>query len=120
MANEQTSFQNKLNALKFSKVVALVIYGFTLVAIVFLSIGFFLLAFGANQDTPFVKFVYTTAYDFMAPFRGIFPTHQIDNNAYFSPSALFAIVMYLFGAFLLNGLVSYLDNRISKNRYEKL
>jgi len=90
--------KNDYNALLFEKVARGVTYfgyGFSLLACLFLWLGFILLLFGANYATPFVQFVYNGAATFMQPFRDIFTTHQVSQTGYFDPSALFASLIYL-------------------------
>jgi uncharacterized protein YggT (Ycf19 family) len=105
---------SKLLYIKFAKLLTLLIYLFFIVATLFLIIGFFLLLFGANPDTPFVKFVYHFAALFLQPFRGIFPGHQISDRSYFSGAALFAITMYGIGALGLNSLITYITLKPTK------
>jgi uncharacterized protein YggT (Ycf19 family) len=104
--------------IKFAKLLTLLIYLFFIVATLFLIIGFFLLLFGANPDTPFVKFVYHFAALFLQPFRGIFPGHQISDRSYFSGAALFAITMYGIGALGLNSLITYITLKQTKHQQE--
>jgi uncharacterized protein YggT (Ycf19 family) len=76
------------------------------------------LLFGANANTPFVQFVYNIAYEFMAPFRGIFATHPVGQTGYFSASALFAIIVYLIFAAAISSLISYLNVKMVKHQDE--
>lgn len=97
-----------LSFIKVARALTYLVYAFTLIAIVFLTLGFFLLLFGANTDTPFVRFVYHVAANFLQPFRGIFPTRQISDTSYFSSAGLFAIIMYSFIAAALHALINYI------------
>lgn len=108
----------KLMFIKFTRVVSYIVYGYAMIAVVFLTFGFFLLLFGANQSTPFVQFVYKGAYEFLQPFRGIFPTHQITETGYFSSAALFAIIFYLVFAAAVNSLISYITVKMFKHEEE--
>lgn len=103
---------------KGARVLTYFIYGYSLTASAFLGVGFFLLLFGANAATPFVDFVYNTARLFLAPFRGIFPAIPLNEagSAYFSPSALFAIVMYLLFALALHSLINYLTYKMVESQ----
>jgi hypothetical protein len=94
-------------ALKTAKALTYIVYAYALTAVTFLSIGSILLLFGANRDTGFTQFIYSVGIHFLAPFRGIFPGIQIGNSGYFSTSAVFAIIMYLFFAILIKSLISY-------------
>lgn len=97
-----------LSFIKVARVLTYLVYFFSVTAIVFLSIGFVLLLFGANTDTAFVRFVYHIAAEFLQPFRGIFPPKQITDTSYFSASGLFAIVMYSFFAAAIHGLINWI------------
>lgn len=97
---------------KLAKAVTYIIYSVTIIASVFLSLGFVLLLFGANPDVPFTEFVYKVAAEFLQPFRGIFPPRQISETGYFSASALFAIVIYFLIAMSLHALIVYITNKI--------
>lgn len=97
---------------KMARVVTYIIYSFTIIASVFLSIGFVLLLFGANPNVPFTEFIYKVAAEFLQPFRGIFPPKQISETGYFSASALFAIVIYFLIAMSLHALIAYITNKI--------
>lgn len=104
--------------IKISRALSYIVYAYALVASLFLSIGFVLLLFGANTTTPFVQFVYKGAAEFLQPFRGIFPMHQISETGYFSASALFAIVMYLIFAAVLHSLIVYVTAKMVTHEAE--
>ena len=109
---------SQMTIIKLVRGITYVVYAFTLIAVVSLTLAFFLLLFGANADTPFVKFVYQVAYDFGQPFRGIFPTRPVGETGYFSTTALFAIVMYLFFAAGINALIGYINLKMAKHQEE--
>jgi uncharacterized protein YggT (Ycf19 family) len=109
---------SKLLFIKFARLLTLLVYLFFIVATVFLVIGFFLLLFGANPATPFVRFVYHFAELFLQPFRGIFPGHQISDRSYFSGAAFFAIIMYGIGAIALNSLITYITMKQTQHQQE--
>lgn len=102
----------KLIFIKGSRVLVYLVYGYSLTAAAFLATGFVLLLFSANQSTPFVNFVYQTAYFFLTPFRGIFPLKSVSETGYFSPSALFAILMYLLLALGMHALINYVTMKM--------
>ncbi|MGB4758736.1 MAG: hypothetical protein WBP26_01645 [Candidatus Saccharimonadales bacterium] len=108
----------KLMFIKASRVITYIGYGFAMVATVFLTIGFFMLLFGASTDAAFTRFIYRVAGEFLAPFRGIFPSHDVGETGYFSASALFAIVIYLFAALLLHALITYITAKQVKHQKE--
>lgn len=109
---------SQLTMIKLIRGITYVVYGFTLIAVISLTLAFFLLLFSANQSTPFVKFIYQIAYDFGQPFRGIFPTRPVGETGYFSTTALFAIVMYLFFAAGINALIGYINLKMAKHQEE--
>lgn len=105
---DSQAHDTKLLFIKVSRVLSYFVYGFSLVATGFLTLTFFLLLFSANSSTPFVRFVYETTAAFLAPFRDIFPLRAISETGYFSPSILFAIIMYLALALGMNALISFI------------
>jgi uncharacterized protein YggT (Ycf19 family) len=100
--------------IKFARGVTWFAYGFAIVAVFFLILGFFLLLFGANYTTPFVQFIYKGATAFLQPFREIFPTHQISETSYFNASALFASLMYALFAMACHSFINFLTSKIEK------
>lgn len=99
---------------RFARGITYFAYGFAIVACVFLLIGFVLLLFGANQATPFVRFIYRGANVFLQPFRAIFPTHQLGPNSYFDGAALFASLMYVLFAMACHAFIVYLTSKIQE------
>lgn len=104
--------------IKFSRIISYIVYAFVIIAVVSLSFGFFLLLFGANTDTPFVQFIYNIGYEFMQPFRGIFPVRSIGETGYFSATALFAIIVYLMAGAALQSLIAYINVKMVKHEKE--
>lgn len=104
--------------IKFTRVISYIVYGFTVTAVVFLTFGFFLLLFSANPNVGFTQFVYKVAAEFLQPFRGIFPAHSVGETGYFSTSALFAIIFYLFFAAGMDALISYINLKMVKHQAE--
>jgi uncharacterized protein YggT (Ycf19 family) len=98
--------------LKIARGVTYFAYAYAIVATLFLWFAFFLRLFSANYTTPFVRFVYNGAANFLEPFRGIFPTHQITATGYLDASALFASLMYLLFAVAVHALINYLTAKI--------
>ena len=104
--------------IKFTRAISYIVYAFTIIAVVFLTMGFFLLLFSANPNVGFTQFVYKVAAEFLQPFRGIFPPHQISETGYFSTSALFAIIFYLFFAAGMDALIGYINVKMAKHQAE--
>ena len=117
MATQKNSDSKSL-FLNVSKALTYVVYGYMILAVVFLSLGFILLLFGANQSVPFTEFVYKVAAEFLQPFRGIFPVREVGETGYFSASALFAIVVYMLLALSVNSLITYITSKMIKHQAE--
>ncbi len=121
MAQKQAPKQptdSKLMFIKTARVLSYIVYTFMIVAVVFLSLGFVLLLFGANPNVGFTEFVYKVSAEFLQPFRGIFPSHQVGETGYFSTSALFAIIIYMLAALGINSLISYITAKMVKHENE--
>ncbi|MBP9813168.1 YggT family protein [Candidatus Saccharibacteria bacterium] len=112
--------------LKISKVISWLLYIWVIYGVIVLSIRVFLLAFSANPATPFVQFIYNTSADYLAPFRGIFPTKPVGETGYLDVASLFAIIMYLLFVWLVSAAIHYIQSKIDilkeeeKERKEKL
>jgi uncharacterized protein YggT (Ycf19 family) len=104
--------------IKISRVITYVIYAYSLLASVFLLLMFVLQLFGANYSTPFVQFVYKAGYEFLKPFRGIFPGHEVSDTSYFNSSALFGILMYMLFAVALHSLISWITAKMVAHEKE--
>jgi uncharacterized protein YggT (Ycf19 family) len=109
---------SKLMFIKFAKVLTYLVYAYAIIAIVFLVLGFVLLLFGANQATPFVKFVYNIAAEFLQPFRDIFPGKPISDRGYFSAAGLFAIIIYSITAMAIHSLITFISLKQVKHQKE--
>lgn len=122
MANQTKPSDTKLLFIKTARVLTYIVYAYALTAVAFLSVGFILLLFGANQDVGFTQFVYKVAAEFLQPFRGIFPAHSVSETGYFSTSALFAIIIYMLIALGIHALIAYITAKMLKhqNELEKL
>lgn len=58
--------------------------------------------FNANPDASFVEWIYRTSDSLLAPFRGIFPSAELERGIVLDTTAIFALIMYLaIGALLL-------------------
>lgn len=114
----QKPSDSKLNLLKFARILVYVVYAYLIIAVSFLITGFCLLLLGASQTASFVDFVYRIAAEFLQPFRGMFPPHQITDNAYFSAAGLFAIIMYGLFAVAVHSLVSWLTLKQAQHQEE--
>ncbi|MBI2797938.1 YggT family protein [Candidatus Saccharibacteria bacterium] len=97
--------------LTVGKIVVYVTYGVVVFAEIVLGFRIFFLLFNANANTPFVRFIYNTSNDFLAPFRGIFLPHDSVTGGYLDVSALFALIVYAIIAVLIQSLMRKLDSR---------
>jgi uncharacterized protein YggT (Ycf19 family) len=88
------------------------VYAFVIVVLIILTLGFFLLLFGANPDAGFAEWVYRSLNRVMAPFRGIFESVQLDGKSVLDTSVLFAMIVYVIVAMLLHALISWLTDRL--------
>lgn len=102
--------------LKVSKVISYLVYAWVLFGIIMLVFRVFLLLFSANTAAGFTQFVMKTSADYLGPFRGIFPPHNVGETGYLDVSALFAIVVYLFVAWGISALVSYIQHKIDLSK----
>jgi uncharacterized protein YggT (Ycf19 family) len=91
-------------------------YAIAIVALVVLTIAFFLELFGANTSAPFVQWIYRSARRFMQPFRGIFPPVEIGEESVLDVSVLFGILMYGLFATAVHALVEWLDGKLHRAR----
>lgn len=104
--------------IKVSRAITYIAYAYAIVASVFLSIAFVLQLFGANPSAGFAQFVYKVAYEFLKPFREIFPGHQVSDTSYFNASALFAIIVYFLAALAIHSLIAYITAKMVKHEME--
>lgn len=118
MAAKNKPSDSTLVFIKASRIVTYLVYAYTLVAMIFLGLAFVLELFSANYATPFVKFVYNGSYEFLKPFRGIFPGHNVGDTGYFNSSALFAMLMYGLFAIALHALITYLTAKMAQHQQE--
>jgi uncharacterized protein YggT (Ycf19 family) len=120
MANEQIDTKVTVPGyLRLSKIAVWALYFWVLLGIVSLTLRVFLLAFSANMSVGFSQFVANVSADYLAPFRGIFPSKAVGTTGYLDVSALFAIVVYIFIAWAISALVHYIQGKIDTNIKEQ-
>jgi uncharacterized protein YggT (Ycf19 family) len=88
------------------------VYAFVVLCLVILTLGFFLLLFGANPDAPFAEWVYRALDRAMKPFRGIFETIPLNGQSVLDVSVLFAMIVYSMLAMALRALIDWLTYRL--------
>lgn len=117
MSDDDTS--TKIGAITVAKAAVWVVYAVLVVYVIILLIAFFLLLLGANPDTGFVDWIYHASERMMAPFRGIFPVHELSDKAVFEPSYLFAIVIYTILALAAHALIDWLGDHADRLRRDR-
>lgn len=99
--------------LTFGKILTYAMYALVIFAEIVLVFRVFLLAFSANPDSGFTRFIYNTSADFLEPFRGIFPPRPVGETGYLDVSALFAIIVYALIAWGFSALIGYINGKIA-------
>lgn len=75
----------------------------------FLVARFLLKLLGANPAAPFVRWIYETSGSMLEPFSNAFPVARVEGFI-FDFNALFGLFAYVFGAYLITELTSFLDH----------
>lgn len=104
--------RGRLGALRLGRVLVWLVYAFFVLAVVILTITFFLLLFNASTSAPFTQWMYRSASRLLQPFRGIFPSAEAGNGSIFDAATLFAILMYGLFAMFVHWIVTLLDDRV--------
>ena len=105
--------------LKIARVIVWIVYAIVLATAILLTLNFLLRLFGANSDNAFVVWVYRSTDRAMQPFRGIFPTHQLDDSsAALDFSVLFAALVYFIIALLIDIGLRWLTNRLRRQQHQ--
>lgn len=94
------------------KVITYAMYAWVIFGIIVLGIRVFLLAFSANETTPFVKFILDTSNTFLQPFRGIFPPRPLNDTGYLDVASLFAMIIYGLVGWGFAALIHYIQGKI--------
>jgi uncharacterized protein YggT (Ycf19 family) len=100
--------------LSVGKILTYAMYALIIFAEIVLVFRVFLLAFSANPDSGFTRFIYNTSADFLEPFRGIFPPRPVGETGYLDVSALFAVIVYGLLAWGFAALIGYINTKISQ------
>lgn len=101
-----------LGALRVGRVLVWLVYAFFVLAVVILTITFFLLLFNASTEAPFTQWMYRSASRLLQPFRAIFPSFEGGNGSVFDAAVVFAILMYGIFAMFVHWIVTLLDDRV--------
>ncbi len=103
-------------ALRIAKVLTWLVYAYFMLAVIILTLAFFLLLFNASETAAFTEWVYRSADRAMQPFRGIFPAAEGENGSVLDFAVLFAIIVYGIVAMLLSAGISWIDRKIHEER----
>ena len=107
----------RVTGLRFAKVLVWLVYAYFIVALIILTLAFFLLLFNASATASFTQWVYRSANRVLEPFRGIFPTKSLgDSGSVIDFAVVFAIIMYGIFALVVHAVVNWLDGRIVELR----
>jgi uncharacterized protein YggT (Ycf19 family) len=101
-----------IGIVRIARVLTYLVYAFVIVALVILTLGFFLLLFGANPDAEFAQWVYRSLRRVMAPFRGLFEPVPLNGDSVLDLSVLFAMIVYGIAGLFLNALIDWLTGRL--------
>jgi len=105
--------------LKIARVIVWIVYAIVLATAILLTLNFLLRLFGANSDNAFVVWVYRSTDRAMQPFRGIFPTKQLnDSSAALDFSVLFAALVYFIIALVIDIGLRWLTNRLRREQHQ--
>lgn len=107
---------NSVTGLRLAKVMTWLVYAYFLLAVIVLTLDFFLLLFNASADAAFAEWVYRSAERVLEPFRGIFPSKTAENGSVLDFAVLFAIIVYGIVAMLVQGIIHRIDRAISEER----
>lgn len=98
--------------LSIGRIILYAMYIWIIFGIIMLGLRVFLLAFSANETTPFVKFVLDTSSTFLQPFREIFPPKAVGETGYLDVASMFAMIMYGLIGWGFSALIHYVQSKI--------
>jgi len=64
--------------------------------------------FAANQDAPFVRWIYEVTMPLLYPFRGIFPSPAATGGYVLELPTIFALILYALAGYLIVGLIHFI------------
>lgn len=97
--------------IKFARAVVWFFYAVIVVQVLLLLTAFVLRLFGASTDAAFTRWVYRSSDRSMEPFRGIFPSTEVGEVSVLDASLLFAAVVYVVVALLLDLALRWLSGK---------
>jgi uncharacterized protein YggT (Ycf19 family) len=107
------SGSSNIGMVKAGRGLVYLVYFFVVLTLVILTLGFFLLLFGANPDAPFAEWVYRALDRAMKPFRGIFQSIPLNGQSVLDVSVLFAMIVYGMLAMAVRALIDWLTYRLA-------
>lgn len=102
--------------LRIGRAVVWLFYAIALANAALLATAFMLRLFGANPDAGFTEWVYRSTERSMRPFRGIFPDRAIGEASVLDMSLLFAALVYLVAAVVIDGLFRWLGHKLAEQQ----
>ena len=97
--------------LKFARAVVWFFYALILVQVLLLLTAFVLRLLGASTDAAFTRWIYRSSDRSMEPFRGIFPSTEVGEVSVLDTSLLFAAVVYVVVALVLDLALRWLAGK---------
>ena len=99
--------------LRIARAVVWLFYAFALVNAALLATAFLLRLFGANPEAGFSEWVFRSTERSMRPFRGLFPDRALGDVSVLDMSLLFAALVYLVAAVVIDGLFRWLGHKLA-------
>lgn len=99
--------------LRIARAVVWLFYAVALVNAALLATAFLLRLFGANPDAGFSEWVFRSTERSMRPFRGLFPDRALGDVSVLDMSLLFAALVYLVAAVVIDGLFRWLGHKLA-------
>jgi len=96
------------------QIVVVLVYAYSVLAMITIAFRFFLLLFGASPNSEFSNWIYTVSARFMEPFSGMITVSEPTSGAYVDVSALFAIAAYAVMAWLVHMLYEWIRHQLWK------
>ena len=97
--------------LNLGRIIIYITYFLIGLAEVLLILRFILEFLGANGAAPFAMWVYDSTDILLLPFRGLFPIERLTKTFVIDFSTLFAVLVYGFLSYIVEGVINYTDRR---------
>jgi len=106
--------ETAIAVVRVAKVLTIAVYVFAIVSLTILTLGFFLLLFGANPHAPFAEWAYRGLKNVMEPFSGLFEPIPLNGKSVLETSVLFAMIIYGIVALALHSLIRWLTEQLTR------